>query len=155
MMKAEFIGALPDASVIPGRTIDEMTTWIGERLARDPAPIRTRPIEHGAVMAGRRGARIVERSVRLGRLGLFGIVSEPLQPTDRPTVVFLNAGLIHHVGPARLWVTLGRELASVGIPTLRLDLSGLGESPVQAGAATEHRPPRRGPRRHQRGRPRP
>lgn len=43
-------------------------------------------------------------------------------------VVLLNAGLIHHVGPHRLHVKLGRALAARGISTLRVDLSGIGDS---------------------------
>ncbi len=42
--------------------------------------------------------------------------------------IFLNAGLTHHVGPHRLHVKLARELSSQGISSLRLDLSGIGDS---------------------------
>jgi len=48
-------------------------------------------------------------------------------------VVFLNAGLIDHTGPSRLWVGLSRALAAGGMRSLRLDLSGLGDSPVRPG----------------------
>lgn len=45
-----------------------------------------------------------------------------------PAIVFLNSGLIHHIGPNRLWVRLARSLAGRGFLTLRFDLSGIGDS---------------------------
>lgn len=74
----------------------------------------------------------IERAVAFGAASsLVGIVTEPA-PTVRiqgaPTVVILNAGIIHRVGPNRLHVTLARELAARGVPSLRFDLSGLGDS---------------------------
>ena len=67
-------------------------------------------------------------------MGLFGVVAEPPHPVaDGPVVVFLNAGLLHHVGPARLWVDLARRFAAAGLRTVRFDLSGLGDSPNRPG----------------------
>jgi pimeloyl-ACP methyl ester carboxylesterase len=43
-------------------------------------------------------------------------------------VIFLNAGVIHRVGPNRIHVSLARALARLGIPTLRFDLPGVGDS---------------------------
>jgi pimeloyl-ACP methyl ester carboxylesterase len=40
----------------------------------------------------------------------------------------LNAGILHHVGPSRLHVTLARALAAKGFTTLRFDFSGIGDS---------------------------
>lgn len=47
----------------------------------------------------------------------------------RPAVVFLNAGILHRVGPNRLHVRIARELARRGFASLRFDLSGVGDSP--------------------------
>lgn len=49
---------------------------------------------------------------------------------DPPPVVALltNAGVIPRVGPHRMNVRLARWLAGLGIPSLRFDLSGLGDS---------------------------
>jgi hypothetical protein len=60
---------------------------------------------------------------------LSGILTEPDGPErDRPAVLLLNAGLLHRVGPNRLYVALARRLAAAGMPVLRFDYSGLGES---------------------------
>lgn len=49
---------------------------------------------------------------------------------DVPAVLFVNAGTVHRVGPHRIYVTLARALAEVGVPSLRFDLSGVGDSRV-------------------------
>ena len=72
-----------------------------------------------------------ERPVMIGAdRGLMGIVCEPDGPwsADRPAMIMLNAGLIHRVGPNRLHVRLARQLAASGFLSLRLDLSGRGDS---------------------------
>src|SRR5437763_15110981 len=50
--------------------------------------------------------------------------------TRRPrlAMVLLNADLIHHVGPSRLYVKLARVLAGRGVATLRVDFSGIGDN---------------------------
>ena len=88
------------------------------------------------------GVPVEERAVRLGPIGLFGIATSPVRTdtrargsgeNDHPTILFLNAGVIDHVGPAGLWVRLGRSWAEAGFTAIRLDLSGNGDSPVHAG----------------------
>ncbi len=46
----------------------------------------------------------------------------------RPAAVILNAGLIHRVGPNRIYVKISRLLAQQGIDVLRFDFSGVGDS---------------------------
>ena len=71
-----------------------------------------------------------ERPVSFGPTkALSGILTEPAGGgAGRPAVLLLNAGLLHRVGPNRLYVTLARRLAAAGLPVLRFDYSGLGES---------------------------
>jgi dienelactone hydrolase len=61
---------------------------------------------------------------------IVGVVTEPEVGDDsaRPAIVFLNAGLVHRVGPNRLHVRLAREAAQRGFVALRFDLSGVGDS---------------------------
>lgn len=77
---------------------------------------------------------------------LVGIVTEPVaeKASDRPGVLLVNAGLIHRVGPNRMYVELARTLAGQGFTALRFDLSGLGDSaprsdgmPIDARAVVE------------------
>jgi len=98
------------------------------------------------VLVGERSFR--ERPVQLGPGGeLVGIVAVPDGPSSPGTadpgtsveqtaavVIFLNAGVIHRVGPHRLHVILARRLAERGVTSLRLDLSGIGDSRPVPGA---------------------
>lgn len=60
---------------------------------------------------------------------LVGICSEPAAGANGlPGVVLLNAGLLHRVGPYRLYVELARGLAELGFSVLRFDAAGLGDS---------------------------
>lgn len=60
---------------------------------------------------------------------LVGILSEPETPVrERPVVIFINAGLTHHVGPHGLHVELARAMSELGFSSLRFDLSGKGDS---------------------------
>jgi alpha-beta hydrolase superfamily lysophospholipase len=67
---------------------------------------------------------------------LFGIVTSPGgQETRRRAVILLNAGATYHIGSSRMYVSLARRWAQRGYFVLRMDLSGLGESPARAGCA--------------------
>lgn len=62
---------------------------------------------------------------------LVGVLTEGAEGAvraDAPAVLFLNAGLLHHVGPSRLYVHLARRLSGAGVHSLRFDLSGIGDS---------------------------
>lgn len=78
-----------------------------------------------------------ETPVLFGRdQNLVGVACRPAAAiADKPFVVFLNAGIIHRCGPNRMSARLGRALAHVGVPSLRFDLSGVGDSVVPAHAA--------------------
>ena len=52
--------------------------------------------------------------------------------TQRPVVLILNAGITHRCGPFRLHVDIARRLARAGFATMRMDLSGLGDSRVRS-----------------------
>lgn len=61
---------------------------------------------------------------------LLGIVTLPAQRrSDAPVCLLMNAGVVHRIGPHRLNVKIARALAALGIPSIRIDLSGLGDSP--------------------------
>jgi dienelactone hydrolase len=79
---------------------------------------------------------MADEAVTFGTNGdLAGVITRA--GTDRQYVgcILLNAGVIHRVGPHRINVKLARALASAGIPTLRMDLSGLGDSAMSGTSA--------------------
>jgi dienelactone hydrolase len=73
-----------------------------------------------------------EEAVTFGTTNLLvGVFTEPDDPAHkrgRPAVILLNAGLLHRVGPYRLYVDLARRLSSLGFTVFRFDLSGVGDS---------------------------
>jgi pimeloyl-ACP methyl ester carboxylesterase len=60
--------------------------------------------------------------------GLFGMFSQPQAGRSDVACLVLNTGVNHRIGPHRINVKTARRLASAGIPTLRFDLSGIGDS---------------------------
>ncbi|MGV6821030.1 MAG: alpha/beta fold hydrolase [Parvularcula sp.] len=68
-----------------------------------------------------------ERIISLGP-DHFGIYHDTGR-MDRPTIIFINAGVVHRVGPHRLYVKMARAFAELGFSCLRFDLSGLGDAP--------------------------
>ena len=91
----------------------------------------------GMVTRGPSEARRRRVPVRIPPADLFGILTYrggvACRVTDRPTAIFLNVANQHHVGPNRLWVEWSRQWALAGVRSLRLDLSGLGDSPDRQG----------------------
>ena len=67
--------------------------------------------------------------------GLVGILCSPHTASDAaPTVIMVNTGFGRRIGDGRVYVTLARHLAAIGIPSLRMDLSGFGDSVGETGA---------------------
>ncbi len=125
--------ALLDAQAMtPESTLERILLWLAPPAGRVtqvdvPTPAKTLTLR----LDGR--PAVVERVLDIGPARLFGILSEAEDPMVRsgPTVIFLNVGRIGHHGPARLWVDLARSWSSEGVRCLRLDLSGLGDSPTR------------------------
>ncbi len=76
-----------------------------------------------------------EEAVLFGEMkSLVGIVTDPPEGggnDHRPAIILLNPGMVHRVGPGRIYVTIARKLAAMGFVVLRFDLSGIGDSAVR------------------------
>jgi dienelactone hydrolase len=127
---------LMKAEVDPG-DVEAIVAFITS-LPGPPAPGPAVPVGRASAVVGVTDAGpIVERPVALGPAGLFGMVTEPPSPPGAATVgspryrdvLFLNAGSLHHIGPGRQWVEMGRTWAAYGVRSLRFDIGGVGESP--------------------------
>lgn len=76
-----------------------------------------------------KGCVMHQEAVRFGiDQHLVGVLTAPEKPTALPVMLFLNAGMIHRVGPSRIYVRLARHLAALGFTSLRFDFSGVGDS---------------------------
>jgi alpha-beta hydrolase superfamily lysophospholipase len=145
------VDVAPDAAKLPVDTIDCIVEWLATRVEVDTTALvdlRLAGRDHAIVGTSADGVAIEERPVSLGPKGLFGVqtartdwaavasngrddAGSNLGTSRRlPPILFLNAGVIDHVGPARLWVELGRRWAEAGFQVIRFDLSGIGDSPL-------------------------
>jgi pimeloyl-ACP methyl ester carboxylesterase len=116
------------ASVLPMVAIRMIGEWIGMRSA-PPATLRP-PDAAPSVNLGRGEGplSIRETALTVAQLGLFAIVSEPVEGAKGPWIVMIPGINEDHVGPARSWVNLSRRWASYGLRCVRFDFAGLGES---------------------------
>jgi pimeloyl-ACP methyl ester carboxylesterase len=82
-----------------------------------------------------RDAFMNEATVTFGSSrSLIGIVTDPPAEVTshfRHGVVLLNPGLVHRVGPGRIYVKIARALAARGFVVFRFDFSGIGDSSVR------------------------
>ena len=75
---------------------------------------------------------MIERSLCFGKgqklVGTICLPTVPGIPEAAIGLVMFNAGVVHRIGPHRINVRLARLLAANGIPTIRFDLAGQGDS---------------------------
>lgn len=62
----------------------------------------------------------------------LGMVTIPDDMEGAPVVVLFNAGLLHRAEPYRINVLVSRHLAQIGYITIRIDLSGKGDTPARS-----------------------
>ncbi len=116
----------PVTSRIPYDAFAHLAAWIGRSQPRDENVSVTTTIPGKPVTFGDG----TEAPVRFGPdKRLFGMLCRPRHAVPgAPIVMMVNTGRSRHTGDARFYVTLARELATRGIASLRMDISGLGDS---------------------------
>jgi pimeloyl-ACP methyl ester carboxylesterase len=132
----ELIDRVPPYQELPLTTVRRIVQWLSEGACTQLRTVSAPEAGGQVVVDGWRsmGRPVVETPVTVPPTGLFGVLTEPGDgdaPREAPLALMLNAGNQHHVGPARSWVELSRRWAAAGIRSLRLDLSGLGDSPFR------------------------
>jgi alpha-beta hydrolase superfamily lysophospholipase len=128
----KFLITVSHRALIPDEILDSILGWLVDAY---PATIASRPVPASPSGASPSG----ERPLRLGmERPLFGILTpaDPAQArADRPPILVLNAGCVNRSGVHRMSVRMARRWASLGFDVLRVDLSGIGDSPAFPGAA--------------------
>jgi alpha-beta hydrolase superfamily lysophospholipase len=127
--------AEPHEAVLAPDTLDSITEWLSSRHPREEtesAQPLAWPEPHAA-------GPVIESAVAFGKeCALFGILTEPnvgVAPSQLAdtAVLMLNVGGNYRIGPNRNYVKAARELAAAGFRALRFDVSGIGDSRVEAG----------------------
>jgi pimeloyl-ACP methyl ester carboxylesterase len=116
---------------LPLAAFDRAAAWLAEGA---PAASSLREVPEAEARAVGGGA--TERVLRFGPGGsLAGVFCAPAPGLTRRTAALLvNSGANGRVGVGRFGVRLARRLAAIGIPTLRMDLPGMGDSEALEGA---------------------
>jgi pimeloyl-ACP methyl ester carboxylesterase len=127
--------APPHDARSPTEVFTKVSAWLGQGTPAPPAPAPSGAVslEHASstIELSVAGAPIRETPVSIAQpFGeLFGILAEPLRGSSGDVcAVLLNAGAIRRVGPNRMWVETARRWAALGVPTLRLDVEGIGDA---------------------------
>ncbi len=118
----------PHRAQVPEAIVAAVVAFAAARPAL-ATPVAAAPIALRTTVAI---AGVTEEVVAID--GLVAIATRPAAPPQR-AVILLNAGAIRRIGPNRLHVALARRLAAAGDLVVRVDLSGLGESPPRHGGA--------------------
>ncbi|CAM2138356.1 Alpha/beta hydrolase [Pararobbsia alpina] len=115
----------------PQQAFDYLVLWLQQGM----------PERHGAARIESLPARIFagdarETPLRIDGVDgtpereLFGVLCEPVSVARHgPLVVIVNTGANVHTGDGRLAVVFARRLAAQGVASVRLDISGIGETP--------------------------
>jgi pimeloyl-ACP methyl ester carboxylesterase len=127
--------APPQQARAPGEVIERTIAWIDSGRERGAAVERAGggavPSERSAIELAWPAGTVRERALRfeLGGREVTGIVSEPVAATVAPVCgILFNAGAVRRIGPSRTWVELSRGWAARGVPTVRVDFPGIGDS---------------------------
>ncbi|MDQ6605452.1 MAG: hypothetical protein M3Z06_02765 [Actinomycetota bacterium] len=123
----------PQEAEAPLATIDATLSWLAEASPGSrPEVAPSGPSLQRSTMELVQGSvRIRETAVALDIAGrrVFGIVCEPVTGGRASAhAVFLGAAALPHTGPNRAWVELARRWAAMGVPSIRMDLAGIGEA---------------------------
>lgn len=131
----------PTTNETPHATFAAITDWLrtvpvtGSAVAIDPVAIEPQ-ITIGTA---------IEEPVRFGPDDvLFGILTRPADANAAPVAaLLLHEGSTHHIGNGGAYVTLARTLADAGFASLRMDLTGMGDSPAGDNPRHPHYDPER------------
>jgi pimeloyl-ACP methyl ester carboxylesterase len=141
----------PERAHEPTTVVRRSISWLADGPSASPPGLTAphgreakrhtpRPPERPEAVLSVGDARISETvlNLRVGGVNLVSVLSAPLGvDTAGVCVVLLNAGAVRRIGPNRAWVDAARRWAARGVPTVRLDLDGIGDSDGDSGAYAE------------------
>ena len=120
----------PNTSALPRDVSERICTWLAAGPGSSAVAVRSaRAVRPAALSPSDEVTEeIVEISTARGHL--YAVTSAPAgaDAGSDAWVVFLDAGRVRRVGPNRLWTTYARAWAASGLPSLRLDSRGIGDS---------------------------
>lgn len=130
----DLLDLAPSDNVVPTEAIAGIVTWLVAGADDVASPVKT-PEESRVSLAsaGPGSPKVLESSMRIGPTGIYGVRDEPAAAERAPWVVLVNVAAEHHIGPGRRWVEWARTWAAQGYRVVRIDQSGVGDSPTHEG----------------------
>lgn len=117
----------PSFSQTPVKAFNNVLEWFGVDAVTGAEPAVE--MLAGATTSSIEFAHGHETPVVFGDNRYAGVFCQPSRALEgAPAVLFVNTGGVHRVGEGRFTVLMARRLAAQGIASLRMDLSGLGDS---------------------------
>jgi alpha-beta hydrolase superfamily lysophospholipase len=130
----QLLDRTPSDCYVPEEALASVVDWLVAGTDEVSVPVKAGEECGVRLASGAPGsAQVLERPTRIGPLGLYGIIDEPVTPSRTPWVVLVNVAAEHHIGPGRRWVEFARRWAGDGYRVVRIDQSGIGDSPSHEG----------------------
>ncbi|TAL65925.1 MAG: alpha/beta fold hydrolase [Burkholderiaceae bacterium] len=128
----------PHEAMVERATLDHIVDWYCTAMAPAGDAPPAAPLQRPPATAHAVSSAVREIPLTFGPgQSLFGILTEPVgNATDdrrsEAVMLMLNVGGHCHIGPGRLYVNMARSWAASGYRTLRLDVTGIGDSRTRA-----------------------
>jgi dienelactone hydrolase len=126
----KFLVTVSHRALVPQEVLDSIVGWLVDAY---PATVAEQAAAPGPLAPSPSGERVL---VFGEKHPLFGILT-PADPArakpGRPAILLSNAGCVNRAGPHRTYVKMARRWAQLGFDVLRVDLSGIGDSPAAPG----------------------
>ena len=119
----------PTVHVTPHATFAAVEAWLRDLPPGTARVAASAPVTIEGTLAGDDFEELPQRFGPDDRV--FGMLCRPRSGTTAPVAaMLLQEGSSHHIGNGRAYVALARRLAAAGIASLRMDLTGMGDSPA-------------------------
>jgi len=126
----------PERSTVPLVVARRLEAWLHAAQGRaTTTPVTEIPDGSAPIEIGRDGTTETALAIEQEWGRTVGVLAQPEGERADLCAVFLNAGAVRMVGPSRLWTETARRWAGSGVPSLRIDLQGIGEADGEAAGA--------------------
>lgn len=118
----------PQTAPLPDAVVATVAAWLAPPPATGAPAARAIPATADETLAGD-GWSEAPLAIAAAGQRLAGVVTLPAEPRgDGVCAVLLDTGSVRRTGPNRMWVEAARRWAARGVPSLRVDLAGIGDA---------------------------
>lgn len=130
-----------ELSAIPHAIVDRLVDWFDDMAPAPTGPAGPEPAFAGTATETIGDVELHHAATSVGDAQIFTVRTQRLGPSSSPgpgpgpdaAIVLLNNGLAPQIGPGRAWVEFARRWAEDGWTVVRMDLTGIGDSPARPG----------------------